>query len=124
MAKKVTIENLDEEVKKILNEYNDEVSLNLDVITQKVGKAGVKALNNAAKDTFKGKKYQKSWTSTTEKGRLYSTVILHSKMPGLPHLLEHGHAMVNGGRVKGRAHIEPVETKLIKEYEEEVKAKL
>lgn len=124
MATKVTIENLDTAIQGILQEYEDDVSANLDTITNKIGKAGVKALNNASKSKFDGKKYSKSWTSTTEKGRLYTTVTLHSKMPGLPHLLEHGHAKVNGGRVKGRAHIEPVEQKLVTEYEREVKARL
>lgn len=124
MATKVTIDNLDTAVKNILKEYDNEVSRNLDVITQKVGKAGVKALNNAAKSKFDGNKYAKSWTSTTEKGKLYSIVTLHSRMPGLPHLLEHGHAKVNGGRVKGRAHIQPVEEQLVASFEREVKVKL
>jgi hypothetical protein len=124
MATKVTIENLDTAIQGILQEYEDDVSANLDEITRKIGKTGVKALNNASKSNFDGNKYNKSWTSTAEKGRLYTTVTLHSKLPGLPHLLEHGHAKVNGGRVKGRTHIEPVEQKLVKEYEREVKAKL
>lgn len=124
MATKVTIDNLDKEIEKILNQYGDEVFTNMDIITKKVGQAGVKALNASAKSTFEGKKYSRSWTSTVEHGRLYSTVILHSKMAGLPHLLEHGHAKVNGGRVQGRAHIQPVEEKLVKEYEREVRAKL
>lgn len=121
---KVTIDNLDDAVMGILKDYEDDVNRNLDVITKKVGQAGVKALNDQAGKTFKGKKYKKSWTSTAQKGRLYSTVTLYSKMPGLPHLLEHGHAKVGGGRVKGRVHIEPVEKKLISQYEKEVTAKL
>lgn len=124
MAAKVTIDNLDKAIESILKDYEDDVSANIDIITKKVGQTGAKALNNASKSAVKGKKYSKSWTSTFEHGRLYSTVTLHSKMPGLPHLLEHGHAKVNGGRVKGRVHIEPVEQKLIKEYEREVTAKL
>ena len=83
-----------------------------------------KALNNASGSTFDGKKYKKSWTFTAETKRLYTVVTLHSKMPGLPHLLEHGHAKANGGRVKGRVHIKPVEEKLISQYEREVTAKL
>lgn len=121
---KVTIDNLDDVVMDILKDYEDDVNHNLDVITKKVGQAGVKALNDQAGKTFKGKKYKKSWASTAQKGRLYSIVTLYSKMPGLPHLLEHGHAKVGGGRVKGRVHIEPVEKKLISQYEKEVTAKL
>lgn len=124
MAKKVTIDNLDEAIKDILNEYADDIDANIAIVTKKIGQTGAKALNSSARSTFEGNKYSKSWTSKTEQGRLYTTVTIYSRIPGLPHLLEHGHALVGGGRVKGRAHIQPVEEKLIKEYEEEVTAKL
>lgn len=124
MAKKVTIDNLDEAIKGILNEYADDIDANIAIVTKKIGQTGAKALNSTAKSTFEGNKYSKSWTSTTEQGRLYTTVTIYSRIPGLPHLLEHGHALVGGGRVKGKAHIQPVEEKLIKEYEKEVTAKL
>lgn len=124
MAKKVTIDNLDEAIKGILNEYADDIDANIAIVTKKIGQTGAKVLNSSAKSTFEGNKYCKSWTSKTEQGRLYTTVTIYSRIPGLPHLLEHGHALVGGGRVKGRAHIQPVEEKLIKEYEKEVTAKL
>ena len=124
MAKKVTIDNLDSAIKSILDEYASDVNTNIDIITKKIGQTGAKALNNASKSTFEGNKYSKSWTSQTTWGRLYTTVTIYSRIPGLPHLLEHGHAMVGGGRVKGRAHIQPVEEKLVAEYEREVTAKL
>lgn len=128
MAKKVTIDNLDEAIKGILNEYADDIDANIAIVTKKIGQTGAKALNSTAKSTFEGNKYSKSWTSKTEQGRLYTTVTIYSKMPGLPHLLEYGHALVAGGRkqgkVDGRAHIQPVEEKLIKEYEKEVTASL
>lgn len=124
MAKKVTIDNLDEAIIGILNEYADDIDANIAIVTKKIGQTGAKALNSSAKTNFNGTKYSKSWTSTTEQGRLYTTVTIYSRIPGLPHLLEYGHALVGGGRVKGRAHIQPVEEKLIEEYEKEVTAKL
>ena len=129
MAKKVTIDNLDDEIKKILKEYEDNVSSNLTEITKKVGRAGVQALKSESRQTFgtsknKRRKYADTWTSQTEVGRLYSTVTIYNSQPGLPHLLENGHAKVGGGRVAGRAHISTVENKLIQEYESEVVSKL
>lgn len=130
MASRVRIkpEQLEGEIAKILSEYNDEIEENLDVITTQVAKKGVQALKNEAKDKFNGNKYWKSWTSSKEKYKHYVSVVIHSKMPGLPHLLEHGHALVLGGRkvghVDGREHIAKVEDELIKSYEEEVISRL
>lgn len=129
MAKKVTLDTLASEVKKILSEYGNDVYSDLDTITKRVGQKGVQALRNESLDKFPSsgkhkKRYGQYWTSTTEKGRLYTRVIIHSNQPGLPHLLENGHAKVNGGRVAGKAHISPVEQKLVAEYEQEVGTKL
>ena len=125
MATKITIDNLDSTVKKILEEYEGEVDSNMAQITKRVGDAGVKALKNESKSTFDGNKYWKGWKATTEQKRLYTKVIIHNaKLPGLPHLLEFGHAKVGGGRVKGRVHISKVESELIRDYESEVLRKL
>lgn len=125
MATKITIDNLDSTVKKILEEYEGKVDSNMAQITKRVGDAGVKALKNESKSTFDGNKYWKGWKATTEQNRLYTKVIIHNaKLPGLPHLLEFGHAKVGGGRVKGRVHISKVESELIRDYESEVLRKL
>lgn len=129
MATKVTIDNLDKEIKKIFNEYSGSVMSNLDQITRQTTKKGVQALKSESKSTFgtvkkRKKKYASTWTSKFETGRLSRQGIIYNTQAGLPHLLEHGHAKVNGGRVQGRAHIQPVEQKLVTEYEREVKARL
>lgn len=128
MAKKIGLENLGDYVSDILDEYADNIDANIADVTKKVGQAGVKALKTESESKFNGNKYAKSWTYKTFQGRLYTTVVIYSKMAGLPHLLEFGHAMVAGGRhvgeVKGRPHIEPVEEELVKTYEKEVISKL
>lgn len=126
---KVTLDNFDREVAKILNDYGDEISQNIDIITQKIGQKGAKLLREQSKGSFGGTgKYASGWTAKTEKGRLYTTVTIYNRTPGLPHLLEHGHAVVAGGRVaghySGKTHIAPVETKLVQEYKREVTEKL
>lgn len=129
MAKKVTIDNLGSAVKDILDEYNDSVSQNLGIIVKKVTQTGAKALKAESQSTFgtvkkRKKKYADTWTTKYEEGRLSKQGTIFNTQAGLPHLLENGHAKVDGGRVNGRAHIKPVEDELIRLYESEVLSKL
>lgn len=119
--KKVTLEQLPSAISAILDEYAGEISRYLPEITEEVGKAGVKAVKAGAKEKFNGKKYAAGWRSVSERNRYGATVTIYNgRLPGLPHLLEHGHANRGGGRTEGRAHILPVEEKLIKQYEEKI----
>ena len=118
---KTSIDKLGASIEKILAEYGDELQENIDEITVKVGKAGVTALRNQSKQNFGGTgTYAKGWRSEVDRTRLGTTVTLYNQTPGLPHLLEHGHAKRTGGRVEGKPHIAPVESKLIKQSETEV----
>lgn len=122
MAKTITPEQLSAQIKNILSDYAEDLQGNLAEATRAVAKAGAKAVKSKARSAVGGTgKYAGGWTSKVEEGRLYSTgVIYNGKAPGLPHLMEHGHANRNGGRTPGRVHIAPVEEQVVKEFEEEV----
>lgn len=134
MARKVTIDNLGSEIKKILEQYSDDLQGNLDIVTKKVGQKGAQLLRNESKSAFPDGKgtYASGWTATVEKTRVYTVVTIHNKkQAGLAHLLEFGHVSANGtGRnfqtdkapVKGKEHIGPVEKELVLQYESEVKS--
>ena len=125
MSRLTSTDRLQAEVSAILEEYGDEVAENLDEITKEVGKKGAKALRSSSKGSFGGSgKYARGWTYEVEEGRLSTTVTLYNRTPGLPHLLENGHAKRGGGRVAGRSHIAPVEAELIESYEKEVASRL
>lgn len=119
-SRKITADNLGEAIAEILEEYGDEVQKDMDSVVKDVGKAGVKAIKSAS-GVFGGTgKYRKGWTSQTDTERYGSTVTIYNRTPGLPHLLENGHAKRGGGRVPGKTHIAPVEQELIKQFEEQI----
>ena len=118
--------NLQKECDKILEEFRDDVDKNMNEAIKKVTKAGAKQVKANARSTFGGTgKYAKGWTSRFENGRLTAQgTIYNSSVPGLPHLLENGHAKRGGGRVAGREHIAPVEQELEETIIKELKATL
>lgn len=122
MARLITIDQFASSIHDILEKYGDEINENMDEAVKAVSRKGAQAVKSAASSTFNGNKYASGWTSKTETGRTSSHGTIYNRtVPGLPHLLENGHAMRGGGRVAGRPHIKPVEEKIIQEFEQEVR---
>jgi hypothetical protein len=114
MAKKTPIERFEAELQQILEEYGAEVSEGTAEAVKEITQKTAKAVRGNARGSFGGKgAYAKAWTFEVEEGRLKNTGIVYNRMPGLPHLLEKGHAKRGGGRVPGRAHIAPAEEEAI-----------
>ncbi len=114
---KVGIDQLQSAINKILKEYGDDVYNRTEELTKAFAKKGAQAVKSAASSAVGGTgKYAKGWTSQVEIGRLSAVGTIYNRTPGLPHLLEHGHAKRGGGRVSGRTHIAPVEEKLVEEF--------
>lgn len=111
-------------LQKEMQAYTREVSEGITKVAGEVAKQGAKELQEISKSAFKtaqDKPYHKGWSVKNEtSGNKISFVIHNKTKPGLAHLLEHGHAKVNGGRVAGKIHIKPIEEKLVKDYEENV----
>lgn len=108
-------------LQKILKEYQEDVSKNVNDLAKKFTQKGVKEVKSASGQFGGTGKYASGWTSKFETGRLSSQgIIYNGKVPGLPHLLEKGHAKRGGGRVAGREHIAPVEQTLIEEFQKAV----
>ena len=121
-AKLTTIERLRSDLTQILTEYGKEVEeLTFDAV-KTVTKSGVKAVKGNSRGTFGGTgKYASGWTSQIATGRFSAQgTIYNAKTPGLPHLLENGHAKRGGGRVPGRTHIAPVEIEVSQAIEKAI----
>lgn len=126
MAVKTSMEQLEAAVGRILREYGDEIDQNVGEVTTRLARSGAAALRTASANTFGGSgRYAKGWTATIQKTRAGTSAVVHNaETPGLPHLLENGHANRGGGRTPGRPHIAPIEAELVATFEREVVSKI
>ena len=120
MGTRVSVDGLADEVMKGLEEY---AKLSADEMKKSVKNAGKYCKGEiSANAPVRTGRYAKSWKSkATSENANAIEVTVYSSVPGLPHLLEHGHANRGGGRVRAIPHIAPAEEatedKLLKEIE-------
>lgn len=111
----VSIDGLADAIMEELNNYSEEVTEQIKKDVKKVANKCKKEIQaNAPKDRGE---YASGWRAKVEfeSSNDIRMVIHNAKMPGLAHLLENGHAKVNGGRVAGIPHIRPAEQNAEKE---------
>lgn len=119
----VPMAKLGDAISQILQDYSEEVTEEMQDAVELVTKAGARAVQQTSRAAFNGKKYAGGWRGETKRGRLTAEgTIYNAVVPGLPHLLEWGHAKRGGGRVPGRSHIAPVENKITKQFEQKIRA--
>lgn len=118
----VGTEGLRAAIKAVLDNYALEVSKDLNEIAVDLGKSAQRLLRETSpKDEGE---YSKSWRVDVQAGRLATMVTVYSTKPGLPHLLENGHALRNGGRAPAYVHIAPVADSIEDKFIKEVEARL
>ena len=122
--KKVTVNQLADAVMDIMKEFENATDEAVDKGVSETAKYAVSELHNAH-PSGSGRygdwnKYNKGWkyTQTKTDKKYHKKATVHNATDyQLTHLLEHGHAKVNGGRTQAFPHIAPVaeecETKLL-----------
>lgn len=115
---KTTIDNLDKAFMEVLNQYKGACDENADEAVKYTAKEAVQELKNAnppgSGKYGSWKEYNKGWTvmQTKSDARDHKNATIHNKDHyQLTHLLERGHAMVQGGRSRAFPHIAPVAEK-------------
>ena len=124
MGKKIQIDQLAEAVNEQLEEYN---KLSMEVVKAAVTKAGNAVKKDiGANAPSKTGRYAKSWRTkkTKESSTALEVTVYSPSRYMLAHLLEHGHAKRNGGRVEGTPHISKAEEYAVREIESEIRRKL
>ena len=106
---KVSVDGLADAVMEGLEEYNKLATDKVKAAVKKAGTTVRKEISSTA--PRRSGKYADSWrTKTTAESSTSMQVTVYSPSRYmLAHLLEHGHALRNGGRARAFPHIAPVE---------------
>ena len=109
-----------------MKEFQQSVDYDLVYVTQKVANQAAKNVQaNISDSGIRGTgEYKKSIKARTIKDSpLSKKSVVYAGKPHyrLTHLLEHGHAKLNGGRTRAFAHWEPAEQKAIDDFVKELR---
>ncbi len=109
MGRRVSIDGLADAVMQELDNYADTTADGVKAAVKKAANTVKKEISAGAPE--RTGRYAKSWrTKTTKESSSALEITVYSPTRYmLAHLLEHGHAMRNGGRVAARVHIAPAE---------------
>ncbi len=103
-----TVNNFAKDLQALLEQYGDEVYNALGPVAEDVAGEAKKKVKAAS--PRRSGKYKSGWRTQTDKsGRSVAVTVYNGNKPGLPHLLEYGHALRGGGRSTAYEHIAPVE---------------
>lgn len=119
--RRIRPEELPAAIAKIISDYGKNVDEGAEEVVRKVAKRSTEALKSSSASVINDN-YARGWTYEVEAKRLNTVATIYHKNPGLPHLLEHGHAMPRGGRAPARVHIAPIADAIDKEYEKDMEA--
>ncbi|MCH4007854.1 MAG: HK97 gp10 family phage protein [Eubacterium sp.] len=124
MSKKVSVDQLENAIMKELDEYASLASDELKDAVKKTAKDVRTDIRDSA--PIRTGKYKKSWSvkRVSESANSINLVVHSRNRYQIAHLLEHGHAKRNGGRVAARPHIAPAEQRGNEELEKLIKQKL
>lgn len=111
---KVSLDSLDEEIKKELKNFNAEVINAANDSFQETAKEAAEMLKKGGPYQERTGAYTKDWAVGKRGSRtsVVTRLIYNKKHYQLTHLLENGHQSRKGGRVKAFSHIAPVNEQL------------
>ena len=120
MGSRIQIDQLADTVMRELENYAETTTGGVKAAVKKAANTVKKEISATA--PVRNGKYAKSWaTKTTGENSHAIEITVHSRNRyQLAHLLEHGHAKRNGGRVATRPHIAAAEQRGIEELEREI----
>lgn len=117
----ISVDKLAAELAQGLSEYSQGIADEIKKAADEAADDAVRELKNTS-PVLTGS-YAKGWRKKNayEDRRSKRNTVYNKTDYQLTHLLEKGHASRNGGRVAAKVHIQPVEEKVVADFEERVK---
>lgn len=121
---KVSIDEMDQAINEQLKKYAGSITEDMKDSLRESAKEIRKDISRNS--PVRTGRYKKSWSvKKIAENSTSLELVVHSKNRyQLTHLLEHGHALRNGGRVEGKPHIQPAEESGKKKLVESLKEKI
>jgi len=121
---KVSVDEMDQAINEQLQKYAGSITEDMKDSLRESAKEMRKDISRNS--PVRTGRYKKSWTvKKIAENSISLELVMHSKNRyQLTHLLEHGHALRNGGRVEGKPHIKPAEEAGKKKLVESLKEKI
>ena len=121
---KVTVDEMDQAIQEQLQKYTGSITEDMKDSLRESAKEIRKDISRNS--PVRTGRYKKSWSvKKLSEDSTGLDLVVHSKNRyQLTHLLEHGHALRNGGRVEGKPHIKPAEEAGKKKLVESLKEKI
>lgn len=121
---KVSVDEMDQAINEQLQKYAGSITEDMKDSLRESAKEMRKDISRNS--PVRTGRYKKSWTvKKIAENSISLELVVHSKNRyQLTHLLEHGHALRNGGRVEGKPHIKPAEEAGKKKLVESLKEKI
>lgn len=112
---KIKVDNLAQQIAEELQNFSEELMEEIKTNVKSVAKNGCNEIRKTSPKLTGD--YRKGWKAVVAyEGDDDIRMIVHNKTDyQLTHLLEHGHAKKNGGRVEGQPHLGPAIEKMEKE---------
>lgn len=122
MSKRVSIDQMADEIARQLAAWNDGVAADTREAVKEAAKQCRDEIREAS-PVLTGH-YKKGWTDVVSyEGQDDIRITVHNKTDyQLTHLLEYGHAKRGGGRVEGKTHIAPAEQHAIETLGKKIEA--
>ena len=117
--------DITQQILEAITSYTAEVEEKVSKVSRQTASDCAQRLNDASQQFQQARKSRKPYAGSWKSKKDGLGYVVHSTVPGLPHLLENGHVVINKygtvGTAPAHKHIQPIAEEMGNEFEERVR---